>query len=295
MSESEGSSDEATSPHKRKAQAMAADLLAGVDLTFAAQAVIPGDDVTAVVCVQQGRSQLRLGGGLVYATKAGTGAATATGRVLAVRAGTLRYAPPATYWVESASTRRYLPCVEDAVVGVVEDRGSVGYKVAINGQMPATLPLLAFEGATKRTKPTLVVGDVVYCRVAKASADGIEPELSCCSVGSFSGSRKGWETGEATFGVLAGGCVLQRASLVASGGLRDQHAHPVLAALAAEGVAFEVVVGANGVVWVKAKGAASTVAVANAVSRLQDLMHNSYFFMYGLCCLKKTNPSEKEF
>jgi len=238
---------------------MAADLLAGVDLTFTAQAVIPGDDVTSVVCTQQNRTQLRLGGGLTYDSKTG-------GRVRAVRAGTLRYAPPATYWVESASMRRYLPRCEDAVVGVVADRSSLGYKVAINGATdPALLPMLAFEGATKRTKPTLLVGDVVYCRVAKASLDGIEPELSCCCVSHYSGSRKGWETGEATFGVLAGGCLLQRASMVATSELRDQHAHPVLKTLADEGLAFEVVAGANGIVWVKAKNPKLTVAVANAV------------------------------
>jgi len=241
---------------------MAAELLAGVDLTFTAQAVIPGDDVTDVVCAQKNRTQLRLGGGLTYNSKTG-------GRVRALRAGTLRYAPPATYWVESASMRRYMPCCEDAVVGVIEDRNSLGYKVAINGATgSAMLPLLAFEGATKRTKPTLLVGDVVYCRVAKASTDGMEPELSCCGVSNYSGSRKGWETGEATFGVLAGGCILQRASMVATRELRDQHAHPVLKALADEGLAFEVVAGANGVVWVKAKNPKLTVAVANAVSQL---------------------------
>ena len=118
---------------------------------------------------------------------------------------------------------------------------------------------MAFEGATKRTKATLKVGDAVYCRVALAPRD-MEPELSCLAV---VGPRKGWETGEATFGPLEGGCLV-RCSLSQATALRA-YAHPVFAALRDEGAAFELCVGANGVVWVKAAGPRLTVGVANAV------------------------------
>ena len=52
---------------------------------------------------------------------------------------------------------------------------------------------MGFEGATKRNKPELKIGDVVYCRVSLAHKD-LETELTCISA---SGSKKGWSSGEA--------------------------------------------------------------------------------------------------
>ncbi len=43
---------------------------------------------------------------------------------------------------------------------------------------PGLLPHLAFDGATKRNKPNLSVGALVYCRVAVANKD-MDSELSC--------------------------------------------------------------------------------------------------------------------
>jgi exosome complex component RRP40 len=240
------------------AEAAAQDLLASVNLAFVAQPVVPGDDVTAVL--QGPGKRVKLGGGLVQqpAVASGSGGG-GVGAIKAVRAGTLRYAAPATYWVESGAMKRYVPRAEDSVIGVVEDRSTLGYRVGISGTMPGSLPLLAFEGATKRTKPSLKVGDAVYVRVVSAPKD-MEPELSCVSV---CGPRKGWETKEATFGPLEGGALL-RCSLAQAATLRT-HDHPVLKALKDEGAAFEVVVGANGVVWAKAATARLTVCVDNAL------------------------------
>ena len=142
--------------------------------------------------------------------------------------------------------------------------GPNGYRLALHGTLPGLLPLLAFEGATQRTKPQLKVGDAVYCRVAAAPGD-MEPTLSCAASSTSAGSRKGWETGEATFGPLAaGGTVLRAASLESARSLR-RHDHPVVAALEEERVAFELAAGDNGVVWVRAATPPLTIAVANAV------------------------------
>lgn len=40
------------------------------------------------------------------------------------------------------------------------------------------LPALAFESATKRNRPKLDVGDIVYCRITWARP-GMEPEAAC--------------------------------------------------------------------------------------------------------------------
>ena len=59
--------------------------------------------------------------------------------------------------------------------------------VDINGPFPALLPLLSFEGATKRNRPNLKAGDVVYARVAAASRD-MEPVLTCVDAAGVSRS-----------------------------------------------------------------------------------------------------------
>lgn len=179
------------------------------------------------------------------------------GRIVATVGGKLRLTPPDHYWVET-NTRVYRPRREDAVIGVVEDRNAMWYKVNIFGSMSAILPALAFQGATKRTKPVVKIGDVVYARVVSADA-GVEPELSCVAV---HGPKKEWTTGEATFGVLAQGMLVRCTSKQAAA-LRD-HESQVLQALGKE-MAYEITIGTNGAIWVRARSAAEMVAIVNAI------------------------------
>ena len=53
-----------------------------------------------------------------------------------------------------------------------------GLNKPFNIAVTATLDGLAFEGASKRNKPNLKVGAVVYARVSLAHKD-MEPELEC--------------------------------------------------------------------------------------------------------------------
>lgn len=48
----------------------------------------------------------------------------------------------------------------------------------IRGPFIATLDALAFEGVTKRSRPNLVPGDLVYARVKAAPRDA-DPEIVC--------------------------------------------------------------------------------------------------------------------
>jgi exosome complex component RRP40 len=234
---------------KRNAAELASEFLGNVDLEFKAQSVVPGDDVTSMVTRKS--KKIMIGSGLSQSNKT----------VRAVRLGVLRYLPPSTYWVDCSSMKRYVPRAEDVVVGIVEDRGATQYRVNISGTLQGSLPILAFQGATKRTKPTLKIGESVFCRVVSAEKD-MEPELSCLSVSG--GSRKGWETGEAMFGPLQGG-VLIRCALGQCTDLR-RHDHPAFTELERNGIPFESCVGSNGVVWLKAKAPEETVCVANVVA-----------------------------
>ena len=83
----------------------------------------------------------------------------------------------------------------------------------------AALPALSFEGATRRNRPNLKVGDSVYARVTAAGRDA-EPQLSC--VGS-SGKADG-------FGALTKGYVFTTSTGLARA-LAKQPPCAVLAAL----------------------------------------------------------------
>lgn len=88
---------------------------------------------------------------------------------------------------------QYTPKTGDQVVGIIEDKGGDFYRVNICSGATALLNRLGFEGASKRNKPELKVGDVVYCRVSLANKH-LDTELTCIS---SSGVKKGWSSGEA--------------------------------------------------------------------------------------------------
>ncbi|EHA8591808.1 putative exosome complex component rrp40 [Cocos nucifera] len=94
-----------------------------------------------------------------------------------MKAGKLRLSKPNKYWVES-SHKRYVPCVEDTILGIVVDSKPDNFLVDIKGPTLALLPVLAFEGGTRRNIPKFEVGTLLYVRVVKAN-NSMNPELSC--------------------------------------------------------------------------------------------------------------------
>lgn len=73
---------------------------------------------------------------------------------------------------------RYIPSAEDSVVGLIIERYSESWRVDIAGPFSANLPALAFEGVTRRNRPNLQPGDLIYARVTAAPRDA-DPELAC--------------------------------------------------------------------------------------------------------------------
>jgi exosome complex component RRP40 len=66
------------------------------------------------------------------------------------------------------------------IIGIIRDTHAENYKVDIGGAHYANLSTLGFEGATKKNRPNLHVGDLIYARVVLANKD-MEPELQCIS------------------------------------------------------------------------------------------------------------------
>lgn len=199
----------------------------------------PGDKVLDVP--QQGT--LRLSAGLT----------TQDGGVLSAKGAVLRQTRTGQLYLEGRQ-KRYIPTEGDVVVGVITDKHFENFTVDIGAPFSAVLPQLSFEGATRRNRPNLHVGDVVHARVVHAHRDA-DPVLSCTDT---AGRAAG-------FGHLKGGMLLTVSSSLARQLLSASPPAPVLEALGTS-LAFELAVGLNGKVWVSAATAATSVLVANAIA-----------------------------
>ena len=224
--------------------------------------VLPGEAVGELpVTTAPGE---RHGGAAV--ARLGPGTRERGGAVWATRAGVLREersgAGPrrrAAWRVEGSRKRYAAPGAGDLVVGVVTAATAEQFLVDVGGPFPAALPALAFAGATKRNRPNLRAGDVVYARVAATPRD-LDPVLTC--VDEATGKAQG-------FGPLRGGTVVRCGSGLARRLLAWPPA-PVLAALG-EKIAFETAVGVNGRVWIDSPTPTETILVAAALRRAEQL------------------------
>uniref|UniRef100_A0A6B2LGZ2 Ribosomal RNA-processing protein 40 n=1 Tax=Arcella intermedia TaxID=1963864 RepID=A0A6B2LGZ2_9EUKA len=176
--------------------------------------------------------------------------------IYATKAGILRIKSPDIYFVEN-SQRRYVPSLDDMVIGIVIDKRVDSFLVDVGCHQPASLPYNNFEGATKKNRPLYEVGDLVYARVCVTSRD-MEPELSCLTL-----------QGKAdTFGKLNGGYMFK----CSTGLVRDclSRNSIILNALGKK-IPFEVAIGMNGRIWTNAADSKTTILIANAIQNSEHL------------------------
>eukprot|EP00193_Tetraselmis_chui_P006782 CAMPEP_0177757774 /NCGR_PEP_ID=MMETSP0491_2-20121128/3821_1 /TAXON_ID=63592 /ORGANISM="Tetraselmis chuii, Strain PLY429" /LENGTH=242 /DNA_ID=CAMNT_0019273445 /DNA_START=143 /DNA_END=871 /DNA_ORIENTATION=+ len=211
--------------------------------TLVGQVVLPGDRVMKL----PESGQIRVGPGLqldgeyLSSTKAGLAQQTSTGKL----------------WVQGVQ-KRYIPCKDDLVIGVITDKFGENFTVDLGGPFNALLPMLSFEGATRRNRPNLQAGDVVYCRVDQAHRD-MDAILSCVDA-----------TGKASgLGHLKGGYLNGCNSLLA----RRLLSRPPCTVLQELGAAlkFEIAVGMNGKVWVDSPSFDVTILVSKAVMQSDSI------------------------
>lgn len=149
--------------------------------------------------------------------------------------------------------RRYEPAVKDLVIGVITMRGGDFYRVSLQPySKPVRLSQLAFENATKKNKPNLKPGDVVYAKVTSQHRD-LETEIECYD------SKTGKAAG---FGLLKEGNLIS----VGCGYARKLlfEGSPILEELGNRFV-FELAIGANGRVWVKGQDLRTTLIVSERI------------------------------
>ncbi|CAO1945417.1 unnamed protein product [Urochloa humidicola] len=189
--------------------------------------------------------------------KLGMGLRQECDTIQATNAGILRLSKPNMYWVES-SQKRYVPCVDDTILGIVVDTKPDNFVVDIKGPNLAFLPVLAFEGGTRRNIPKYEIGTLIYARVVKANSI-MNPELSCMDA-----------TGKAAeFGDLKNGYMFDTSTGM-SRMLLSSPTCPVLEALGKK-LSFEIAVGLNGRVWVNAPAPNTVILVSNAIMRSESL------------------------
>lgn len=257
-----------------EAAAVAAESLAGSKAraarTVLGQVVLPGEEL--LLPEQEdvegpgnaGERPLRLNAGVRSRVRVvcGPGLRRCGDRLLVTKCGRLRHKEPCggsggVYWVDSQQ-KRYVPVKGDHVIGIVTAKSGDIFKVDVGGSEPASLSYLAFEGATKRNRPNVQVGDLIYGQFVVANKD-MEPEMVCIdSCGRANG-----------MGVIGQDGLLFKVTL----GLIRKLLAPNCEILQELGKLYplEIVFGMNGRIWVKAKTIQQTLILANVLEACEHM------------------------
>uniref|UniRef100_A0A060SXA6 ARAD1A07854p n=1 Tax=Blastobotrys adeninivorans TaxID=409370 RepID=A0A060SXA6_BLAAD len=158
-----------------------------------------------------------------------------------------------------SNSRRYVPSLKDNVVGVVIGKHSEGYRVQLQDHSPPVrLDQFAFENATKKNKPNLALGALVYGRISVAERD-IEAEMECFDA--TTGKSGG-------FGELKGGNVFN----VSLGYARKLlfEGSPVLNEIG-QRVPYEIAIGMNGKVWVDAPDMVAVLKICRCIQQAESM------------------------
>ncbi|CCK67806.1 exosome non-catalytic core subunit RRP40 KNAG_0A01170 [Huiozyma naganishii CBS 8797] len=188
-----------------------------------------------------------------------------TQEVIPVNAGVRHYIEKKNTVYVDYNAKRYIPAVGDLVIGTIVSTFADSYKVSLSDfSASVSLSYMSFPNATKKNRPTLQVGDLVYARVLTAEKE-LEAEIECMD--SVTGVHAG-------FGLLENGMVIS-VPLSFARTLLFNDTFPLLSTLA-QSCQFEIAIGINGRIWV------STDKIENTLACYRSL---------NLCA--KTNDSSK--
>lgn len=196
--------------------------------------VLPGDFVTENLYVPSTNAPKLIGHGLVKREDG----------IYAVTVGVLHESEN-KLWLNT-STKRYFPHSGDRVLGTVFSKAGDFFRVDIGATDLAMLNFTSFEGATKRNRPNIKVGDLIYGQVIMTSKN-IEPEISC--VDSEARARG--------MGVITTPGLIFSVSLNYARRLVSTQNKTILEL--GKKLKFETIVGVNGKIWITGE---HTVALA---------------------------------
>jgi len=161
----------------------------------------------------------------------------------------------------TTSAKRYIPNSGDRVLGIVTAKFGDYFRVDIGGADLGLLNFTAFEGATKRNRPNVKVGDLLYGLITVTSKY-LDPEVSCVDA---EGRARG-------FGVISTPGLLLSVSM--------NYARKLLSindkfrtALGAE-IKFETAIGMNGRIWISG-GLDEVLAVREAILQGETIFESN--------------------
>ncbi|ROT34752.1 exosome complex exonuclease RRP40 [Sodiomyces alkalinus F11] len=213
--------------------------------------VMPGDEIDPSLIPSHKKLPLRLGPGLRHVPP---------NKIVPVIAGQIITDPKKnTIWVENAGGR-YVPSPGDLVIGTVHRSTMDAFQVHLaDYSAPTLLPHMAFELASKKNRPQLPPGSLVYARVVSARKH-MDAELECVNPTTGKADGLGPLVNGMLFHISLG---MSRRLLMArpasDGGV------VVLDELGALGAAFETAVGRNGRIWVNSESVKTVIAVGRAI------------------------------
>lgn len=159
----------------------------------------------------------------------------------------------------TATLFQYVPAEGDLVIGQVHHGAADFHYVQITPYTSnALLPVLAFEMATKKTRPQLAAGQLVYARVSLANKH-MDAELECVNPATGKADGLGPLTGGMLFTVSLG---FSRRLLMPKG--TTDGGIVVLEELGKMGLGFEIAAGRNGKLWVNSE-AIKTILIVGRV------------------------------
>lgn len=153
----------------------------------------------------------------------------------------------------------------ELVIGTVQKSATDVYYVFLSDHTaPVLLPQLSFESATKKTRPILAPGALVYARVSMANKH-MDAEVEC--VNSSTGKADG-------LGPLTGGMLFHISLGMARRLMMPQSVQGgkivVLVELGALGLQFETATGRNGRFWVDSESTKTIIAVGKAIQETDE-------------------------
>ena len=217
--------------------------------------VLPGEAISldSLPSATNPSAALRLGPGLLH---------TPPSTVTASLSGTLHTdSNKNAIWIEHHSGR-YIPHTSDLVIASVHHSSTDYFHCTITTHTSqALLAHLAFEGATKKTRPQLSSGTLVYARVIRADIHS-ETEIACYNPST--GKSEGM--GELKDGMLYDVSLGMARRLL----MKSSQGQIVFLDELADKIAFEVAVGRNGKVWVKSDSIDETMLVGKALTECDN-------------------------
>ncbi|XKL63060.1 hypothetical protein PGB90_005424 [Kerria lacca] len=201
--------------------------------------IVPGEEVTSELKSKNDR-KIILGPGLRRVAD----------KVFTCNSGILRKKEPNTYWIDS-HRKRYIPQRNEMVIGIIKNKQGDYFKVDIGSSEQALLSYLAFEGATKKNRVKLEIGDLVYAKLLTANRD-MEPELVCINAQGKS----------SVMGVLSNDGYLFHCSIdLVRKMLNPKCPFDKLG----KHFPYEITIGMNGRIWIKTHTIKTSIALSKAI------------------------------